>query len=85
MPTYINCVYCTAPLEVEHEMAYRLKYHPKCKRDVDRERYHHNGSGREATRRPCEQCSKMFSAKRSDAKYCSPRCRTAAHRELHRE
>jgi predicted nucleic acid-binding Zn ribbon protein len=28
----------------------------------------------------CEQCGTQFETKRNDAKFCSPRCRTAAHR-----
>jgi len=30
---------------------------------------------------PCQQCGETFQAKRSDAKYCSTRCRVAAHRK----
>ena len=78
--TYIVCSYCGAPLLVERDMAYRLKYHPKCKRDVDRERYRRPESDGHA----CDHCGQSFAAKRSDAKYCSPRCRTAAHRPTHR-
>src|SRR5699024_10601029 len=29
----------------------------------------------------CNTCGKTFTAKRSDAKYCSPRCRTQASRD----
>ena len=68
--TYIVCSYCGAPLLVERDMAYRLKYHPKCKRDVDRERYRRPESDGHA----CYDCGQSFAAKRSDAKYCSPRC-----------
>jgi hypothetical protein len=28
----------------------------------------------------CDRCAAEFTAKRSDARFCSPRCRTAAHR-----
>jgi hypothetical protein len=32
---------------------------------------------------PCARCAAPFLAARSDARYCSPRCRVAAHREPH--
>jgi hypothetical protein len=34
----------------------------------------------EPTERPCEHCGEPFEARRRDARYCSGRCRTAAHR-----
>ena len=33
------------------------------------------------TPRPCDQCGESFTPKRSDAKFCSARCRVAAHRK----
>ena len=30
--------------------------------------------------RQCEQCGKTFTPTRSDARYCSTKCRVAAHR-----
>jgi endogenous inhibitor of DNA gyrase (YacG/DUF329 family) len=76
---YIVCAYCGAPLLIEREKAYRLKYHPQCKRDHDRERH----GTREADTVTCQQCGQGFLAKRSDARFCSPRCRTASHRSQH--
>lgn len=32
-------------------------------------------------RMDCENCGRRFSARRYDAKYCSAKCRTAAHRD----
>ena len=32
-----------------------------------------------------DHCGQTFTAKRSDAKYCSPLCRTAAHRDHRQE
>ena len=29
----------------------------------------------------CQRCRKSFTASRTDARYCGPRCRTAAHRQ----
>jgi hypothetical protein len=43
----------------------------------NRERRHRTAAGREKT---CEVCSKEFTAARSDAKTCSPRCRQRLHR-----
>lgn len=31
----------------------------------------------------CNTCGGAFNAKRSDARYCSPKCRTSAHRAAH--
>lgn len=31
----------------------------------------------------CNSCGAVFQATRSDARYCSPRCRTAAYRKAH--
>jgi hypothetical protein len=31
----------------------------------------------------CQRCRKSFTASRTDARYCGPRCRTAAHRQRH--
>lgn len=31
----------------------------------------------------CDGCGNEFTAKRSDAKHCSPRCRTGQYRERH--
>lgn len=31
----------------------------------------------------CNGCGNTFNAQRSDARYCSPKCRTAAHRQRH--
>lgn len=33
----------------------------------------------------CNDCGRSFNATRSDARYCSPRCRTAAHRKAHEQ
>lgn len=30
----------------------------------------------------CEQCGKEFEAKRSDSKFCSPKCRLRSHRNV---
>lgn len=79
----IACEYCGAPLRVTRDRQYRLKYHPICKRTVDRNRAN---ARRDVTAAPsstehvCEGCGQTFEAKRKDAKYCSSRCRTAAHR-----
>ena len=32
---------------------------------------------------PCAQCGEEFVSRRSDARFCSNRCRTAAHRSTH--
>jgi hypothetical protein len=42
--------------------------HPEPKPELDRTR-------------SCERCGEEFTPKRSDARYCSVRCRVAAHRE----
>ena len=79
--TYIVCSYCGAPLLVERDMAYRLKYHPKCKRDVDRERYRRPESDGHA----CDHCGQSFEAKRSDAKSARRVAGPPAHRATHRQ
>ena len=33
----------------------------------------------------CKQCKKVFEAKRSDAKYCAPKCRQRAKRQTPEE
>ena len=33
--------------------------------------------------RTCRHCGASFHARRSDARYCGPRCRVAVHREKH--
>ena len=56
--------------------------------DTRRER--HNARRRqkraEAAREPlaCENCGEPFTPRRSDARYCSTRCRVAAHRAISR-
>jgi hypothetical protein len=67
-------------------MALRLKYHPACKREVDRlaALARQTGSTRRDSTRTCDHCGTEFQAKRSNARYCSTRCRVAAHREIHR-
>jgi hypothetical protein len=35
--------------------------------------------------RPCRQCGRLFEATRTDARYCTSRCRTAACRAAKRE
>ncbi len=74
------CEYCGAPIPPAtiRPMAYRLRYHPTCKREVDRRRHEAHATGAKTLR--CAQCDEPFTAKRRDAKYCSPRCRVAAHR-----
>jgi hypothetical protein len=71
------CEYCGAQISprTRRAMDHRLRYHPACKRAVDRERRQ-----RSPVQHTCELCGVSFVAKRSDAKYHSPRCRTAAHR-----
>jgi hypothetical protein len=78
-PTII-CEYCGAPIPKAQifPMAYRLRYHAACKRKVDRARQAARiGDPLSLT---CAHCAGGFIAKRKDAKYCSTRCRTAAHR-----
>jgi predicted nucleic acid-binding Zn ribbon protein len=47
----------------------------------NRERHHRSAAGREKT---CEVCDKEFTAARSDAKTCSPKCRQKARRASQR-
>jgi len=77
--TNLICEFCGAPIPPKQVLpkAYRLKYHAACKREVERLR-HGSGSARHEVR--CGQCGELFTAKRLGAKYCSPRCRTAACR-----
>jgi hypothetical protein len=39
------------------------------------------GSDKPRDPRPCEQCGEQFAPKQTTGRYCSPRCRVAAHRE----
>jgi hypothetical protein len=80
---YISCEFCGAPVAVESDMAYRLKYHPKCKRESDRlaARARRVGGNKTHTH-ICAECSQPFQSKRNDARFCSPRCRVKAHREV---
>jgi hypothetical protein len=39
-------------------------------------------AGRKAATTTCKQCSKRFPLHRSDAKFCSPKCRGAYNRDL---
>jgi endogenous inhibitor of DNA gyrase (YacG/DUF329 family) len=41
-----------------------------------------NWPAREPLQAVCARCGKPFTAKRSDARFCSGRCRTAAHRAV---
>jgi hypothetical protein len=80
---YIACEYCGGPLRVDHPNPVydRLKYHPACKRAVDRERARGQRVGSSQVHaRTCEECGQAFQAKRHDARTCSPRCRTRMHR-----
>jgi hypothetical protein len=77
--TNIICEYCGAPIRRRRDRDFRLKYHPACKRAVDRARHWVSASTREL-HKTCEWCSKEFIAKRSSARFCSTRCRTAHHR-----
>ncbi len=67
--TNIVCEYCRAPIHPTdvRPMAYRLRYHPKCKREVDRQRQRHNGRAADANAFRCAQCGEVFHAKRRDA------------------
>ncbi len=80
----IACEFCGRPLRVTSPHATRLRYHATCKREVDRLRHQRLrdvvGAGTEHTH-VCDQCGVEFEAKRADARYCSPKCRVAAHRE----
>ena len=72
------CEYCGAPIPAKEirEKAYRLKYHARCARTVNRERHTPVGD----RQNKCDWCGGEFISKRSDAKFCSARCRTATHR-----
>jgi hypothetical protein len=77
----IACEFCGAPVRVTSDKATRLKYHPACKRKVDRLRASARRTAAAApTDHVCDQCGQPFQAKRRDARYCSPRCRTQASR-----
>ena len=58
-----------------------------CSDECRRERDHRRAVARWANRpprevedRPCDRCGETFTPTRSDARYCSGRCRVAAHR-----
>lgn len=65
------CRQCRQPRHVLSDFPY-----PACSQTVC------NGCRIEKKRQPlpCGHCGKPFTPKRSDARYCSGRCRTAAHR-----
>ena len=75
------CEHCGAPMDVR-EMALRQKYHPKCKREVDRERALMRMADKRGSKHAnvCVQCGKGFVSKRKGAKTCGARCRVALHR-----
>jgi hypothetical protein len=55
---------------------------PECRREAERRR---SAARREQVWVPpspvvCERCGEKFEARRSDARFCSTRCRVAAHR-----
>jgi hypothetical protein len=76
--TFIACEFCGAPVE-QLPMAYRLKYHPACKRAMDRARAK-AATNTSSIHHDCGHCGRQFVSRRRDAKFCSTRCRTAAHR-----
>jgi hypothetical protein len=51
----------------------------ECRWDADGERRHARRA-RPRLPRPCMRCGETFTPARSDARYCSGRCRVAAHR-----
>jgi hypothetical protein len=83
---WITCSYCLAPLHIDHPnpVGTSLKYHPKCKRAHDRETRDERMKtfARDPRENVCESCGQLFLSKRSDAKFCSPRCRTAHYRSI---
>ena len=80
----VICEFCGAPIPRSQvlPMAHRLKYHAGCARDVDRLRSANSSPALDRRTIVCARpsCGATFYAKRRDAKFCSPRCRTAAHR-----
>jgi hypothetical protein len=54
--TTIACEFCGAPLRVMRERQYRLKYHPACKRTVDRERARARRNATGSTEHVCDWC-----------------------------
>jgi len=78
------CDCCGTPYETPREA---VKYCPKCgsggaqkvqaaKRKAERQAA--------LTPRPCQHCGNTFSPKRSDARYCSAKCRVYANRKANR-
>jgi hypothetical protein len=74
------CEYCGGRIARKdvRPTAWRLKYHSACKRTKEREA---RTRGIADPARPvCQFCGEPFTSARSHAKFCSTRCRTAAHR-----
>ena len=70
------CRGCGRPLRM---MTWGHKHVPVCSPECERER--HNARRRvEHNSIPCAYCGEEFTQKRSDAKYCSTKCRVYANR-----
>jgi hypothetical protein len=77
----IACEFCGAPVRVTSDKATRLKYHPACKRKVDRLRASARRTAAAApTDHVCDQCGKPSQAKGCDSRYGLSSCRTQASR-----
>jgi hypothetical protein len=78
------CVECASTAPIDYCTACRTEYDRRHREDlavINAKRKARRVEARQARRKPCAACGKVFRGKRKDARFCSAACRQRAHRK----